>query len=417
MQPPPRTFVGFGFGAIQAGLFLYEAFRSGNFGRLVAAEVVPEVVAAVRRAGGRYRVNFATKAGLEVQEVRGVEIFNPTEPADAERLAEALAEASEVCTALPSVEFFGKGDPSVAAVLGAAARHKAATPGLPACVVYTAENHNHAAEILRGLCEEGLSETERAGVAAKTQYLNTVIGKMSGVVAGAEPIREEGLAPLMDGADRAFLVEEFNRILITQITLPGFKRGIEVFIEKPELLPFEEAKLYGHNAVHALLGYLARRQGCRFMSEAAADPRLMTLGREAFSAEAGPALIARHAGLDPLFSPAGFKEYGDDLLERMVNPYLRDRTERVTRDSRRKLAWEDRLIGTMRLALDAGIAPERFALGAAAALETLGQTDNPDEQLRNLWTSADEPPGRKSELIGLTGRARKKLQRGEICAG
>ena len=32
------TFVGFGFGAIQAGLFLYEAYRSGNFGRLVVAE-------------------------------------------------------------------------------------------------------------------------------------------------------------------------------------------------------------------------------------------------------------------------------------------------------------------------------------------------------------------------------------------
>ena len=44
-----RTYVGFGFGAIQAGLFLYEAFGSGAFSRLVVAEVVPEVVAAVRR--------------------------------------------------------------------------------------------------------------------------------------------------------------------------------------------------------------------------------------------------------------------------------------------------------------------------------------------------------------------------------
>ena len=47
-----KTFVGFGFGAIQGGLFLYEAFRSGQFRRLVVAEVVPEVVAsfAVLRA-------------------------------------------------------------------------------------------------------------------------------------------------------------------------------------------------------------------------------------------------------------------------------------------------------------------------------------------------------------------------------
>jgi len=36
-----RTFVGFGFGPIQAGLFLYEAFLSGAFRRLVVAGVLP----------------------------------------------------------------------------------------------------------------------------------------------------------------------------------------------------------------------------------------------------------------------------------------------------------------------------------------------------------------------------------------
>jgi mannitol-1-phosphate 5-dehydrogenase len=409
MTATPRTFVGFGFGAIQAGLFLYEAFRSRNFQRLVVAEVVPEVVEAVRRARGCYRVNIAAQSGIQAREVRGLEIFNPSEPADAQALAEALAEASEVCTALPSVEFYSRGRPSVAELLGAAMQRKAAHPGLPRCIIYTAENHNHAAEILQGLCEQGLDEKTRAPFGRTAQYLNTVIGKMSGVVTGPEPIRAEGLACLTDGFARAFLVEEFNRILITRITLPGFKRGIEVFIEKPDLLPFEEAKLYGHNAVHALIGYLARRNGCLFMSEAAGDPQLMTLAREAFLAESGPALIARHQGLDPLFSPAGFEAYGDDLLNRMVNPYLRDRTERVTRDPRRKLAWEDRLVGTMRLALDAGLAPERFALGAAAALETLSGAGDVDAQLRGLWPVPDQPPGRKSQLIGLISQAQKKL--------
>jgi mannitol-1-phosphate 5-dehydrogenase len=408
-----RTFVGFGFGAIQAGLFLYEAARSRNFERLVVAEIVPEVVEAVRRAHGSYRVNIATQSGIQAQEVRGLEIFNPSEPADAEALAEALAQASEICTALPSVEFYSKGNPSVAALLARAIQRKAVSPGLPQCVIYAAENHNHAAEILQGLCEHGLDEKARPALRAVAQYLNTVIGKMSGVVTGLEPIRAEGLACLAEGFARAFLVEEFNRILITNITLPGFRRGIEVFIEKPDLLPFEEAKLYGHNAVHALIGYLARRKGCLFMSEAAGDPRLMTRAREAFLIESGPALTARHQGLDPLFSPEGMKAYGDDLLTRMVNPYLRDRTERVTRDPRRKLAWEDRLVGTMRLALDAGLAPARFALGAAAALETLPGTGDVDAQLRQLWPVADQPPGRKSQLIGLISQAQKRLATGD----
>ena len=413
MAATQKTFVGFGFGPIQAGLFLYEAFRSRNFERLVVAEVVPEVVEAVRRARGCYRVNIATQSGIQAQEVRGLEVFNPSQPADAEALAGALAEASEVCTALPSVESYSMGKPSVAELLERAMQRKAAQPGLPGCVVYTAENHNHAAEILQGLCERGLDEKTRAALRQSVQYLNTVIGKMSGVVSGLEPIRAEGLACLTESFPRAFLVEEFNRILVTNITLAGFKRGLEVFIEKPDLLPFEEAKLYGHNAVHALIGYLARRHGCRFMSEAAGDPRLMGLARQALLAESGPALIARHQGLDPLFSPAGFMAYGDDLLARMVNPYLRDRTERVTRDPRRKLAWEDRLVGTMRLALDAGIAPERFALGAAAALDTLSGAGGVEAHLRDLWPVADQPPGRKAQIIALISRARKRLTTGD----
>jgi mannitol-1-phosphate 5-dehydrogenase len=410
MTAAPRTFVGFGFGAIQGGLFLYEAFRSGGFGRLVVAEVVPEVVTAVRRAQGCFRVNIATRTGIVVQEVRGVEILNPTVPVDARALVDALAEASEIATALPSVEFYQRGEPTVAGLMADAIKKKAARNDLPPAIVYTAENHNHAAEILQDLCDQRLDERGRADARRSFQFLNTVIGKMSGVVTAPEEIKAEGLACLVEGSPRALLVEEFNRILITQIRLPGFKRGIEVFIEKPDLLPFEEAKLYGHNAVHALIGYLAARRGYRFMSEAAGDQPLMKLAREAFLEESGAGLIARHHGLDPLFTPAGYQAYADDLLERMTNPYLRDRTERVIRDTPRKLAWDDRLVGTMRLALDAGITPQRFALGAAAALETLALPKGAASALSALWPAPDQPPGRKSQLIHLITEAQAKLK-------
>ena len=409
MTVVPKTFVGFGFGAIQGGLFLYEAFRSGKFGRLVVAEVVPEVVAAVRRAQGRFRVNIATRSGIVVQEVRGVEILNPTVPADARALVDALAEASEIATALPSVDFYQRGEPGIVSLIVEAIRKKAARTDLPPAIVYTAENHNHAAEILQKQCEEQLDERGRADARRTVQFLNTVIGKMSGVVTAPEEIKAEGLACLVEGSPRALLVEEFNRILITQIRLPDFKRGIEVFIEKPDLLPFEEAKLYGHNAVHALIGYLAARKGYRFMSQAGIDQPLMKLAREAFLEESGAALIARHKGLDPLFTPTGYQAYADDLLERMTNPYLRDRIERVIRDTPRKLAWDDRLVGTMRVALDAGVTPHRFALGAAAALETLPSPRAGADTLNALWPAPDRPAGRKSQLIHLITEAQAKL--------
>ena len=74
-----RTYVGFGFGAIQAGLFLYEAFRPDNFGRLVVAEVLPEVVDSVRRADGHYTVNIAHADRVEQADVGPVEIENPVD--------------------------------------------------------------------------------------------------------------------------------------------------------------------------------------------------------------------------------------------------------------------------------------------------------------------------------------------------
>src|SRR5439155_2279565 len=138
---------------------------------------------------------------------------------------------------------------------------------------------------------------------------NSVVGKMSRVVREAAEITEAELLPFVDGGSRAYLVEEFNRILVSQVTLPAFKRGITVFTEKPDLLPFEEAKLYGHNAAHALLGYLGRQRCLRFVAEAAADGALMTFVRDAFLEESGRALIARRAGVDPLFTPEGYQAY------------------------------------------------------------------------------------------------------------
>ena len=77
------TFVGFGFGAIQAGLFLYEAWISGNFARLVVVEVMQEVVDAVRANGGMYTLNIAHTDHVATIQVGPIEIFNPALVADA----------------------------------------------------------------------------------------------------------------------------------------------------------------------------------------------------------------------------------------------------------------------------------------------------------------------------------------------
>lgn len=410
-----RTFVGFGFGAIQSGLFLYEGYRSGAFARLIVAEVLPDVVNAIRQADRHFTVNIAHTNRIEQARIGPLEIENPANSTDRERLIEAIAQAHELGTAIPSVKYYvTEGPGSLHRLIAAGLRRKAALNG-PRAVIYAAENNNHAAEILEEQVMAQIPASEHTAVRAKVRFLNTVIGKMSGIKTDPAEIETLRLAPVVPGSDRAFLVEEFNRILISKIRFDNgpFERGLAVFEEKAELLPFEEAKLYGHNATHALAAYIGAMLGAEHIADLTAIPGVMPFLRDAFIHESGAALIAKYAGLDPLFTPAGYQAYADDLLARMTNPLLRDSIERVGRDPQRKLGWNDRLIGTIRLALGQGIEPARFAFGAAAALAWLdpAAADSPVETLlAPLWQPAAPNPTEQAQVSQLINAARLRLR-------
>lgn len=416
-----RTYVGFGFGAIQAGLFVYEAFCSKAFRRLVVAEVLPEVVAAVRRAEGFFSVNIARSDRVDHARVGPVEIQDPAKATDRQVLIEAVAEAEEIGTAVPSVAYYASESPgSLHRILARGLREKAARGG-PRAVVYTAENHNQAAEILEAHVMAEIPWREQKAVRSRVRFLNTVIGKMSGVVTDPQEIRTQRLATITPGEERAFLVEAFNRILISKVEFEEngeegpFQRGIEVFEEKENLIPFEEAKLYGHNATHALAAYLGAIKGVEYIADLRQSPGVLPFLRAAFIEESGEALIRKHQGVDPLFTHEGYTRYADDLLERMTNPYLRDTVERVGRDPQRKLGWDDRLIGTIRLALGQGLEPWRYAVGAAAALATLDPSflaqGAPAEALLDpLWRDASPSEAERAQVLTLIEASRRRLR-------
>ncbi|HAK95102.1 MAG TPA: hypothetical protein DCM87_08905 [Planctomycetes bacterium] len=379
-----KRFIGFGFGPIQAGLFLYEAQASGRFGALTVAEIDADLVALLREAGGVCTLNFAGPTGVRRARVGPIEILNPRVAADRALLVERTAEADEAATAVPSVAFYEGPEGSIAWTLAQGLARRARPEPL---FVYTAENNNYAAEILR----EKVAACA-ADAAGKAEFLNTVIGKMSGVVSGGEQVRALGLAPIREGADRAFLVEEFNRILVSRPGRPG--RALEVFAEKGDLIPFEEAKLFGHNAAHALLAYLCRALDLEYIADAPRVPGLLPFVRDAFILESGTALIRKHEGIDPLFTPDGYAAYADDLLARMTMPSLSDAVARVGRDPDRKLGFDDRLIGTLRLCLGLGSEGARFAFGAAAAYawKDAAATADTDiyRELTRMWGREDE---------------------------
>ena len=416
-----HVFVGFGFGPIQAGLFAKEAFQSGHFRRIVVAEIDRALVDAVRANAGTYHVNVAGADGIETLTIDNIEVLNPTDPADATVLREALVEATEIATCLPSVDFYrsGQGNDVASLVADGISRRKA-----DATLVYAAENNNHAAEILR----KAVTEASDVALPSRLQFLNTVIGKMSRVVTDPSEIRELNLAPIAPRMDRAFLVEAFNHILVTKANLPDFVPGINVFVEKADLLPFEEAKLYGHNAIHALLGFVATLKGYVKMTDLKDDAALMHVARGAFITESGGALIRKYASLgDALFTTTGYRHYAEDLLERMTNPYLGDTVARASRDVVRKLGLADRIFGTMAMALEHGIAPTQMALGALAGVALLPHTGaegrlpnairavdwrHMDEatlgrSLRWVWKGQGSP--RAEDLVRITREAREPL--------
>ena len=355
-----HIFTGFGFGPIQSGLFAAEAFKSGNFNRIVIAEIDQKLVDAVRANNGSYYVNVASSTGVEAVKVEGMEIFNPSDDTDRAELLKALSQSTEICTSLPSVNFYDSGKNSVASLISESLRNSTAK----ATIIYTAENNNHAAEIL----EEKITQ-KLGGIPDNVQILNTVIGKMSQVVTDKDEIIQKKLKPIAPGIDRAFLVEEFNKILVTKCKIKNYTPGIKVFIEKEDLLPFEEAKLFGHNAIHALLAYLGANKGYKKMAEMKNDREVMAIAGNAFINESGAALIKKYKNLgDGLFTEKGYKAFAEDLLSRMTNPYLDDAIDRAARDPQRKLGLNDRIFGTMQLALEFGVEPKNMAKGAAAGL-------------------------------------------------
>jgi mannitol-1-phosphate 5-dehydrogenase len=409
-----RRLVVFGFGPIGAGLFVYEAFRTGLYAPPVVVDVQASLVEGLRENGGQFSLNVALSDSIVAHGIGPVIPANPLLAEDRERIVAALADAEVAATCLPGTAFYGRGSATSPAQLVAEglARRRRPEP----LVLYAAENAVNAAGILTAAVDAASS-----GLAAtRLDVRDTVIGKMSGVQTDAAVIRRLGLAPLVPAHPSAFLVEAFDAILVS---MPAASRsaaaaeapGFPTFRAVPDLEPFEFAKLYGHNATHALGAFIGVHLGLRLFADLVEVDGAMRLLADAFVLESGAALVGRFAGADPLFTEGGYQAYADDLLARMTNPNLHDSIERAARDPERKLGWDDRLVGTMRVCLRGGIDSPRYALGAAAGLVVLepavidGRVPVGDA-LRRCWPAGGEEPAEAQRICELTERAIEVLR-------
>lgn len=405
-----RRLVVLGFGAIGAGLFAYEAARTGQYAPPLVVDVRAELVAAMRAARGHVRVNIARADRVDVAEVGPLNAADSTVPADAELAIEAIAGADELASALPSVAFYrsdAANSPHRLLAEGLLRRSRSAP-----LLVFCAENHRSAAALLEQAVMAAVPPHQQTTVRDRARYVDTVIGKMSGVITDQAEIDQRRLATMTPGATAAFLVEEFDRILIAHAG-GQLHPGMPVLREVDDLAPFEDAKLLGHNATHALAGFLGAHLGLSLVADLRGVDGAMDFLRRAFVEESGATLRRRWGGADELFTAAGYAAFADDLLERMVNPWLADTIERAARDPRRKLGWEDRLVGLIRLGLAEGVPTPRYAMGVAAGLDQLrrdGERGSDEALLRSCWPESVSDDESHAVLETVTG-GRQRLAR------
>lgn len=166
---------------------------------------------------------------------------------------------------------------------------------------------------------------------------------------------------------------------------PPFERvGAELV---PDVRPFELTKLRMLNGSHSTLAYLGYLAGYRFIDEAIADRALRTLVNDLMTEEVMPTLPPGMGNL---------AEYRDALIARFDNPALKHRTWQIAMDGSQKLP--QRLLGTIRDRLAAGLPFNRLALGVAAWMRYVTGVDESDRpidvrdplaaQLREIATGA-----------------------------
>lgn len=121
-------------------------------------------------------------------------------------------------------------------------------------------------------------------------------------------------------------------------------------------------KIYTNNTSVATVSYLGKLKGLTYVADSANDPEIEPILDQVYE-EINVALI-KGMGINEesqlKFSKTAKAKYTDRAIVDVVT--------RIARDPIRKLGPEDRFIGPMSIALQAGIKPRAIALGAAGAL-------------------------------------------------
>ncbi|HOV69814.1 MAG TPA: mannitol dehydrogenase, partial [Clostridia bacterium] len=333
-------FVQYGAGNIGRG-FIGQIFSKAGY-EVVFVDVNMEVVDKLNQ-DRRYPVKIVSAENIREEIIENVRAVDGR---DADRVAQEIADADMMATAV-GVNILPRIVPVIAE--GLRRRHEAGRGGLD---IIICENMIDADKMMRKLLIEALPE-ELAG------KINRLVGLVEASIGRMVPVMT---TEMQQGNILRVVVEEYDLLPVDK---DAFINPIPPVPNLRPFSPFEfyiRRKLFIHNLGHAVCAYLGYLKGYSLLCKAVNEESVRGIAYRAMQ-ESAQALSIKYS-----VDKAELDEHIDDLLYRFANPHLGDTTERVGKDTIRKLSPNDRLVGAAMLCRETGVHCTYIPVGIAAAL-------------------------------------------------
>lgn len=344
-----KTFVQYGAGNIGRG-FIGQLFSEAGYA-VQFIDVNLEVISALN-SQKRYPISIVSNTGVKDIWVENVSGINGLE---GENVATAIANCDVMATAV-GVNILPRIVPNIVAGF----RKRIKTGNDKPLNIIICENLIDADKLLHKLITEQLNDEEKAIFNEKVGLVEASIGRMVPIM--TEEQKEDNILRVC--------VENYCELPVDK---NAFKGEIPAILHLFPFTPFEfyiKRKLYVHNMGHALTAYLGRLLGYEFIWQAIDNPLIKIIVGRAMTESA--TALSKKFGI-PL---ENVLEHIDDLLLRFSNVALGDTTERVGKDTKRKLSANDRFAGAIKMCEEEKISPIYVSIGIAAGLLFECENDN-----------------------------------------
>ena len=345
------------YGAGNIGRGFIGALLSKSGYQVTFIDVAKPVVEALHGRGS-YPVRILSDEGFSDEIIEHVDAIDGN---DAAAVAETIANADIMATAVGAniLKFIV---PNIAAGLKLRFAQTQAPLNIIIC-----ENLMDANKVVEGMLKERLTEDEQQIFDARVGLVEASIGRMV-------PVQTP---EMQDGDLLRVCVERYGYLPVDRDAFRGEIPQIKSMVPFSPFDFYIRRKLYIHNLGHATTAYLGLYTSKEFIFESIdnADVYAIVLNAMLESAEA----LAKKYSV----SLPDVMRHIQDLLFRFTNRALKDTCARVGADIKRKLAPQDRLIGSATLCMEQGITPAFLCVGAAGAVYEYLKQNNLEQTREN----------------------------------